>query len=137
VPNVNIVVLAGHATRDPEVRALGGGDTTLIKFGLAVNNRKKNSATGQWEDDPVFVDVAYFTKNSNYVGNGLHKGGGVMVKGRLQLEQWQDKATGANRSKLSVVAEDVHLLGGKVERQTAARQPEQPANEPNDESIPF
>lgn len=137
MPNVNVVVLAGHCTRDVEVRTTAGG-TNILKFGLAVNNRRKNNQTGQWEDEPCFVDVTAFAKDTSYLANGVKKGAAVLIEGRLQLEQWDDKTTGAKRSKHSIVADKVQLLGGKGERQTAARPAEQPANEPADNAdIPF
>lgn len=139
MPNVNIVVLAGHLTRDAEVRSTT--NTNVLKFGLAVNNRKKDQSD-QWVDEPCFVDVTAFAKDSSYLANGCRKGAAVLVEGRLQLEQWQDKTTGAKRSKHSIVADKVQLLGPKGERQTAARpaeMTEQTRNEPatSNEDIPF
>ena len=55
--NLNKVMLIGRLTRDPEqipVKASGGKG---MKFGFAVNNRKKDQASGQWIEDPVFIDV--------------------------------------------------------------------------------
>ena len=54
--NLNKVMLIGRLTRDPEVRTFASGGK-VAKFGFAVNNRRKNATTGQWEDEPVFIDV--------------------------------------------------------------------------------
>src|SRR5262249_4285421 len=51
--NVNKVMLLGRLTRDPEVRVFASGGK-VAAFGFAVNNRRKNQTTGQWEDDPCF-----------------------------------------------------------------------------------
>ena len=59
--NLNKVMLIGRLTRDPEVRTFSNGGK-VAKFGFAVNNRKKNQQTGQWEDDPVFLDVEAFNR---------------------------------------------------------------------------
>src|SRR5690349_1215434 len=59
--NLNKVMLIGRLTRDPEMRSFSNGGK-VAKFGFAVNNRKKNSATGQWENDPVFLDVEAFNR---------------------------------------------------------------------------
>ena len=50
--NLNKVMLIGRLTRDPEVRMFANGGK-VAHFGFAVNNRRKNTQTGQWEDEPV------------------------------------------------------------------------------------
>src|SRR2546421_13114432 len=62
--NLNKVLLIGRLTRDPEVRTFANGGK-VAKFGFAVNNRRKNVSTGQWEDEPVFVDVDVFNRGEN------------------------------------------------------------------------
>ena len=61
--NLNKVMLIGRLTRDPEVRTFANGGK-VAKFGFAVNNRKKNQPTGQWEDEPVFLDVEAFNREN-------------------------------------------------------------------------
>lgn len=136
MPNVNVVVLAGHLTRDVEIRTAASG-TNILKFGLAVNNRVKKN--GDWTDEPCFVDVTTFAKDSSYLANGCKKGAAVLVEGRLQLEQWDDKTTGAKRSKHSIVADKVQLLTAKGQRQEQPQSPSPPASEPTggEADIPF
>src|ERR1700722_17490360 len=59
--NLNKVMLIGRLTRDPEVRAFSNGGK-VAKFGFAVNNRKKDSQTGQWEDVPMFIDCEAYNR---------------------------------------------------------------------------
>ena len=47
--NVNKVMLIGRLTRDPEMRTFASGGK-VANFGFAVNNRRKNQQSGQWED---------------------------------------------------------------------------------------
>ena len=61
--NLNKVMLIGRLTRDPEMRTFANGGK-VAKFGFAVNNRKKNQQTGQWEDEPVFLDVEAFNRET-------------------------------------------------------------------------
>lgn len=146
MPNFNCVTLAGHLTRDVETRSFANGGM-VAKFGLAVNNRKKNPTSGQWEDVPVFIDCEVFNRGENgktadIVRDYCKKGSAILIRGKLDLDQWQDKATGANRSKHKVIVDEVQLLGGKGERQTAARPaeatPETMAGPPtSDSDIPF
>jgi single-strand DNA-binding protein len=111
--NLNKVMLIGRLTRDPEVRTFGNGGK-VAKFGFAVNNRKKNQQTGQWEDEPVFVDIDAFNRETgrklaDLVEQYLHKGHQAYIEGRLKLDQWTDKE-GQKRSRLTVVLEDLQFL---------------------------
>src|SRR6266851_1784886 len=90
--NVNKVLLIGRLTRDPEVRMFSNGGKVAM-FGFAVNNRRKNQQTGQWEDDPVFLDVEAFNrgetgKTADLVEQYLHKGNQAFIEGHLKLDQW-------------------------------------------------
>lgn len=116
--NLNKVILIGRLTRDPEIRTFQNGGK-VANFGFAVNNRKKNQQTGQWEDEPVFLDCAAFNrgeygKTADLVEQYLHKGSQVYVEGRLQLEQWTDKE-GQKRSKLKVVVDVIQFLDPREE----------------------
>ena len=112
--NLNKVMLIGRLTRDPEVRMFSNGGK-VAKFGFAVNNRKKNQQTGQWEDEPVFLDVEAFNrgetgKTADLVEQYLHKGNQAFIEGHLQLDQWNDKTTGDKRTKLKIVVDNVQFL---------------------------
>ena len=54
--NVNRVVITGNLTRDPELRSLPSG-TSVCKLRVAVNSRRKDSASGDWVDKPNYFDV--------------------------------------------------------------------------------
>ena len=62
--NLNRVTLIGRLTRDPEVRSFANGGK-VAKFGFAVNNRKKNQQSGQWEDEPVFLNCEAFNRGDS------------------------------------------------------------------------
>jgi single-strand DNA-binding protein len=114
VANLNKVILIGRLTRDPETRSFPSGGM-VTKFGFAVTNRRKNGQTGQWEDEPMFIDVEVynrgeFGKLADLVRDRCHKGSQIMIEGRLHLDQWDDKATGQKRSKHKIVADNVQLL---------------------------
>ena len=116
--SINIVVISGNLTRDPEARSTPSG-TGVLEFGVAVNDRRKNPHTGQWEDVPNFIDCAVFGARADALGRLLHKGSKVSVRGHLKWSQWEAK-DGSKRSKISVVADDVELMSrGAAEPQTA------------------
>jgi single-strand DNA-binding protein len=112
--NLNKVMLIGRLTRDPEVRAFGNGGK-VANFGFAVNNRKKNQQTGQWEDEPVFLDIEAFNRETgrklaDLVEQYFRKGAQFYLEGHLRLDQWQDKNDGSKRSKIKIVLDDFQFF---------------------------
>jgi single-strand DNA-binding protein len=112
--NVNKVLFIGRLTRDPEVRTFANGGK-VAAFGFAVTNRKKNQQTGQWEDDPMFIDVKVFNRGENgrqadLAEGSLRKGHQVFLEGHLVLETWEDKNGGGKRSKHVLVVDNFQFL---------------------------
>ena len=58
----------------------------------------------------TFVDVTVWGTNAENAQKYLIKGRGVFIEGRLQMDTWEDKASGQKRSKLKVVAEVLQFL---------------------------
>ena len=108
----NKVILVGNLTRDPQVRYTPGG-TAVTDIGLAVNDRYKDKQSGQWVERPTFVDITLWGRTAEVAGEYLSKGRSVLIEGRLQLDQWDDKQTGQKRSKLKVVGDNMQMLGGR------------------------
>lgn len=125
--SLNVVCLTGNLTRDAELQATQGG-TQILSFGLAVNDRRKNPQSGEWEDVPNFVDIIVFGKRAEALSRLLSKGTKIAVDGKLRYSSWEKD--GQRRSKLEVVAEDVELM----QRREQSPQPQQSAYDP---SIPF
>ena len=108
--NFNKVILAGNLTRDPELRFTPKG-LAICKFGLAINRTWTNE-TGEKKEEVTFVDIDAFGRQAETIAQYLKKGAGIMVEGRLRLDQWDDKQTGQKRSKLGVVVEGFQFIGG-------------------------
>jgi single-strand DNA-binding protein len=106
--NLNTVVLAGHLTRDPEMRPLAG-DKVVVSFSLAINRRFK-SPDGEIKEDSTFVDCEAWGRTAELIGQYLAKGSAAYVEGRLKLDNWQDKE-GQKKSRLKVVVDNVQFLG--------------------------
>jgi single-strand DNA-binding protein len=107
MPAVNVILLVGNLTRDPEVRYSPTG-TPVATLGLAVNTRVKGQ-DGQWREDPCFVDVVVFGPQAEACGEYLEKGAPALVEGRLQYRTWQDQE-GHTRRKHEVIAARVQFL---------------------------
>ena len=108
----NKVILVGNLTRDPEVRYTTGG-TAVTEVGLAVNRNWTDRSTNERKEETTFVDVTLWGRTAEVAGEYLSKGRPVLIEGRLQLDQWEDKESGQKRSKLKVVGETLQLLGGR------------------------
>ena len=106
----NKVILIGNLTRDPEIRYTPNG-SAIGQVGLALSRKWKDN-TGQWKTEATFVDVTFFGKSAETIGQYLKKGYPLLVEGRLKLDQWDDKQTGQKRSALKVVGENFQFLGG-------------------------
>lgn len=107
--SLNKVFLAGHLTRDPEVRFTPSG-MAVADLGLAVNESYKDTATNEWKEKAVFVDVVVWGRQAQSVGEYLTKGSPVLIEGRLQLDQWETQQ-GEKRSKMRVNAQRVQFIG--------------------------
>src|SRR4051812_34641943 len=109
--SVNKVLMIGNVTRDPQIKHLSS-DNTLAEFGMALN-RKYKTAAGEQREEVVFVDCTAFGKQAETIGQWVKKGKLLFVEGRLKLDQWEDKQSGAKRSKLTVIVEGFQFLGSK------------------------
>ncbi|MEE9405725.1 MAG: single-stranded DNA-binding protein [Algisphaera sp.] len=109
----NRVILMGNITRDPEVRFLPSG-MAVADIGLAVNDRYQDKQSGEWVDRPNFVDCTAFGKSAESIGKFFSKGRPILIEGKLRFEQWDDKATGAKRSKLKVVIDQWNFCDSKT-----------------------
>lgn len=106
----NQVEIAGRLTRDPEIRYTTSG-RTLAQLGIAVNNRRKG-ADGEWIKETTFLDVTLFGNQAEVAQKYLKTGDGVFIDGRLQLDTWEDKNTGAKRQALKVIGIRMSFVGG-------------------------
>ena len=107
----NKVMLIGNLTRDPEIKYTPKG-TAIADIGLAVN-RTYTTEGGEKREEVTFIDVTLWGRVAEIVGEYCKKGRPLFVEGRLQLDTWDDKATGQKRSKLKVVGENIQLLGAR------------------------
>jgi single-strand DNA-binding protein len=110
--NVNVVVITGNLTRDPELRSTGGG-TSVCELRVAVNSRRKDGSTGEWVDKPNYFDVTVFGAQGENCATYLSKGRPVAVEGRLDWREWEAKDGSGKRQKVSIVANSVQFLGSR------------------------
>lgn len=134
MPNLNKVLIMGTLTRDPELKYTPKG-TAIVELGMAIN-RTYTTDNGEKREEVVFVDITFWGKTAEVIGEYCKKGKPLFVEGRLQLDTWDDKESGKKRSKLKIVGDNFQFLGGKSEssdtkeerpqKQPASQQPKPP-----------
>ena len=110
--SLNVVTLVGRAGRDPEVRYFESG-SVVCNFTLAVNRLRKT-------DEPDWFNLEVWGKTAEVAANYVKKGSLVGITGALKVEHWQDRATGADRSKPVIRVERLELLGSKRDNETSS-----------------
>lgn len=121
--SINVVNISGNLTRDSELRRTTGG-TAILGFGVAVNDRRKNQQTGEWEDYPNFVDCTMFGARAEKLAGMLIKGTKVCILGKLRYMSWE--RNGQKRSKIEVIVDDIELMQNRKPQQEQPQQDYQP-----------
>lgn len=112
---LNSVALAGNLTRDPQMRTTQGG-MAILSMGIAVNDRRKNQQTGEWEDVPQYFELTMFGKRAEAVSKYLSKGTKVAVQGKLHYSSWETQ-DGQKRSKVDVTVDELEFMSRRDEGQ--------------------
>ncbi len=111
--SINLVNLVGRAGRDPEVRYFESG-SVKCNFTLAVNRQTSKT------DEPDWFDLEIWGKTAEIAANYVKKGSLIGIQGSLKVETWNDKSTGAPRTKPVIKVDRLELLGSK--RDNAAQE---------------
>jgi single-strand DNA-binding protein len=110
--DINRVILTGRLTKDPELRTFPESNNSVCNLRVAVNGRRKNAQTNQWEDQANFFDVTVWGQQGENCHRFLSKGRQIAVDGRLRHRQWTNEQ-GQNRSAVDIIADSVQFLGGR------------------------
>ena len=125
--SINRVMITGNLTREPELRKTAGG-LPVLSLGVAVNDRRKNSQRGEWDDYPNFIDCTLFGSRAENLAPHLDKGSKVAIEGKLRQEQWESK-DGQKRTKISIIIDSIEFMSRK--------DAQAPKSDVYDEDIPF
>jgi len=112
--SLNVVTLVGRVGGDPDVKYFESG-TVLCKLTLAVNRRSKNS-------EPDWFNLEIWGKTAQVAADYVRKGAQIGVTGSLRFERWQDRNTGANRSKPVIRVDQLEFLGSKRDNESGMSQ---------------
>ena len=136
--NVNVVVITGNLTQDPELRSTGGG-TSVCEMRVAVNSRRKDQS-GQWVDKPNYFNVVVFGAQGENCATYLSRGRPVAVEGRLDWREWEAKDGSGKRQAVQIIANTVQFLGsrdgGGAPNGNGGGQQQQPYSAPPQSDVP-
>ena len=105
--SINRVVISGNLTREAQLRRTASG-MAILNIGVAVNDRRRNQQTGEWEDYANFIDCVMFGNRAESLSNSLTKGTKVAIEGKLRWSQWEKE--GQKRNKIEVVIDDLEFM---------------------------
>ncbi len=136
--SINHSVISGNLTRDAELRTTQSG-MSVLSLSVAVNDRRKNPQTGEWEDCPNYIDCTLFGSRGEKLQRHLLKGTKVALEGKLRWSSWEKD--GQRRSKIEIVVDDLEFIGrpansdGRPPAESCAAQPEPSGL--YDQDVPF
>ena len=103
-------MISGNLTRDPELRRTQSG-MAILSLGVAVNDRRRNPQSGEWEDYANFIDCTMFGNRGESLSNILTKGMKVAIEGKLRWSQWE--RDGQKRSKIEVIVDEIEFMSSR------------------------
>lgn len=83
---LNLTILEGRLTRDPELRKTQSG-IAVATFTVACDRPRKKDA----EQQADFINVVAWRQSAEFLSNYFHKGDAVQVQGRIQTRTYDDK----------------------------------------------
>ncbi|MDR3314546.1 MAG: single-stranded DNA-binding protein [Oscillospiraceae bacterium] len=107
---LNVAIIMGRLTADPELRRTGGG-IDVCTFRVAVDRRFKGQNEERQAD---FINVVAWRQTAEFVSRFFRKGSMIAVQGSIQTRNYEDKS-GNRREAVEIVAENVSFTGGKNE----------------------
>ncbi len=108
--SINRATISGNLTRDGELRSTASG-MPVLGFSVAVNDRRKNSQTGEWEDVPNFIDCTMFGTRAQALAQYMTKGTKVAVEGKLRWSSWE--RDGQKRSKIEIIVDALDFMSSR------------------------
>ena len=117
--------MTGNLTADPELRSLPSG-MSVCSLRIACNTRRKNSASGEWEDKPNYFNVTVWGAQGENAARYLSKGRPVAIDGRLEWREWEAQ-DGTKRQATDIIADSVQFLGSREDAGAAGSIEDRPA----------
>jgi single-strand DNA-binding protein len=134
MPYLNRYSFIGNLTKAPELRFQATGEKQALCLLNVAINRDRRDERGEKRTQTTFVNnVEVWGPTGEACAHFLTPGSLVLVEGRMDVDRWQDKQSGAKRSRMKVVAENVQFLrikrpgDDRAQDSSAAEPPMEPA----------
>ena len=120
---MNRIILSGNLTKTPELKVYQS--TTVAKFGIAVKRPFSKN------DETDFFNVVAFGKTAELCAKYLEKGRRVIIEGRLQTSNYEDR-DGNKRTGYDVIVENLEFADSKKKSADSS-----PVDDDDDIGLPF
>lgn len=107
---INIAVIMGRLTADPELRTTGNG-ISVTSFTVAVDRNYQKPGQERQAD---FINVVAWRQTAEFISRYFRKGQMIAVQGSIQTRNYED-SNGIKRTAVEIVAEKVSFCGSKAE----------------------
>ncbi|MEE1017929.1 MAG: single-stranded DNA-binding protein [Acutalibacteraceae bacterium] len=111
---LNIAVIMGRLTADPELRTTQNG-ISVCSFSVAVERNYETN--GKRETD--FINCVAWRQTAEFISRYFHKGSMIAINGSIQQRQYTDK-DGNKRSAFEILVDNANFCGSKAENGNAA-----------------
>lgn len=125
---MNLVILMGRLTKDPEIRISQGGDVTIGTFSIAVDRRLKKDVTD-------FFNCVTFNKNAEFAEKYLRKGTKIVVEGEIQIDKYEKD--GVTKYATKIIANHIEFAESKKTNEETKEEKQEEGFMMIDEEVPF
>jgi single-strand DNA-binding protein len=108
----NFVIIGGNLVRDPELKFTTTGKA-IVNFTIGVNHSQNNCS---------FIECVAWNELANLINDKFKKGKYIKVSGTINQQKWTDKATGQNRSKITITANELLKVFSEKKQATGQAQ---------------
>jgi single-strand DNA-binding protein len=88
--SLNVVLLMGRVTMDPDLRYTPSG-AAVLGYRIAVNRRWLDKQSNEWKEDTSFFNVNIWGQSAERLSKTMRKGSAVLVEGQLRSRSWEGK----------------------------------------------
>ena len=135
VPDLNLIIVSGRLTRDPDIRMTQKG-STVCSFSIANNRSYLDPSTNEWKDEVAYMSVTAFAGLADRLKERIKKGTPVIVEGRLVMSEFTDKS-GQQRRELRITASRVQIVPTGASAQEAGASTNEEPTEIVEDDVPF
>lgn len=125
---MNLVILMGRLTKDPEIRISQGGDVTIGSFSIAVDRRLKKDVTD-------FFNCVTFNKNAEFAEKYLRKGTKIVVEGEIQIDKYEKD--GVTKYATKIIANHIEFAESKKANEETKEEKQEDSWMMVEEEVPF